>query len=76
MNNTFVNIWVHNREVDSMMDFLLDRTKESPHYFINADEIPESITGGWIGLSISFERYLKLRQSTDHSDFLTNLSDL
>lgn len=67
MNNTFVKIWVHNMEVDRMVDFLLDRIEGAPHYFTNNSNIPESITGGWIELSITFERYLKLRQCTDTS---------
>ena len=48
MNNTFVKIWVHNRESDLMMDFLLDRVAEPPHYIIDYKEVPKSITGGWI----------------------------
>lgn len=67
MNNTFVKIWVHNMEVDHMVDFLLGRLEKAPHYFIDNNNIPGSITGGWIELSITFERYLKLRQNTDTS---------
>jgi len=73
MNNIFVKIWVHNREVDLMVDFLLDRTKEVPHYFISISDVPTSITGGWVELSIPFTEYLKLRQSHDHLDFLSEL---
>jgi hypothetical protein len=68
MNNTFIKIWVHNRESDLMMDFLLDRVNEPPHYIIDYKEVPNSITGGWIEMSITYERYLKLRQSHDHVD--------
>jgi hypothetical protein len=67
MNNTFVKIWVHNMEVDRMVDFLLGRIENAPHYFTHDKDIPDSITGGWIELSITFERYLKLRQITDHN---------
>ena len=73
MNNIFVKIWVHNREVDLMVDFLLDRTKDIPHYFISVSDVPISITGGWVELSISFTKYLKLRQEHDHLDFLSDL---
>jgi hypothetical protein len=68
MNNTFVKIWVHNRESDLMMDFLLDRVAEPPHYIIDHGEVPKSITGGWIEMNITYDRYLKLRQSHDHLD--------
>ena len=68
MNDTFVKIWVHNRESDLMMDFLLDRVATPPNYIIDAREVPKSITGGWIEMSISYDRYLKLRQFHDHVD--------
>lgn len=71
MNNTFVKIWVHNMEVDQMVDFLLERIKNAPTYFICETYLPESITGGWIELSITFERYLRLRQMKDHTDFIS-----
>lgn len=71
MNNTFVKIWVHNMEVDRMIDFLLERINDSPSYFISPTHLPESITGGWIELSITFERYLRLRQIKDHTDFIS-----
>jgi hypothetical protein len=62
MNNIFVKIWVHNMEVDLMVDFLLDRVNDAPHYFTHGN-VPDSITGGWIELSITYENYLKLRQN-------------
>ena len=71
MNNIFVKIWVHNMEVDRMVDFLLERIKDAPTYFISETYLPESITGGWIELSITFERYLKLRQTRDYTDFIS-----
>lgn len=52
-------------EVDNMVDFLMGRIEKSPHYFTDNSNIPESITGGWLELSITFERYLKLRQIGD-----------
>lgn len=73
MNNTFVKIWVHNMEVDCMVDFLLDRIEKAPHYYTDIFNVPDSITGGWIELSITFERYLKLRQSTDTSCILNQI---
>lgn len=68
MNNTYVTIWVHNRESDLMMDFLLERVTTPPNYIIDHHEVPKSITGGWIEMSISYDRYLILRQSHDHVD--------
>ena len=68
MNNTFVKIWVHNRESDLMMDFLLDRVSVPPQYIIDYKEVPKSITGGWIEMNISYDRYIILRQSHDHID--------
>jgi len=50
-------------EVDCMVDFLLEHIDKAPHHFTSDDSVPESITGGWIELSITFERYLRLRQS-------------
>lgn len=71
MENIFVKIWVHNMEVDKMVDFLLHRIEEIPHYFISDKDIPDSITGGWVELSITFEKYLRLRQHKDHVDFMS-----
>jgi len=68
MNNTYVKIWVHNRESDLMMDFLLERVDTPPNYIIDHYEVPKSITGGWIEMSVSYDRYLILRQSHDHVD--------
>lgn len=68
MNNTYVKIWVHNRESDLMMDFLLERVPSPPNYIIDQHEVPKSITGGWIEMSISYDKYLILRQSHDHID--------
>jgi hypothetical protein len=71
MNNTFVKIWVHNMEVDRMVDFLLGRIEDAPTYFICETYLPESITGGWIELSITFERYLRLRQVRIYTDLIS-----
>jgi hypothetical protein len=49
-------------EVDLMVDFLLDRVNDAPHYFTDGN-VPDSITGGWIELSITYSNYLKLRQT-------------
>lgn len=73
MNNIFVKIWVHHTEVEPMIDFLLDRVENAPQYCINHIDIPESITGGWVELSIDSNRYLKLRQSLDQLDFLSDI---
>jgi hypothetical protein len=73
MNSIFAKIWVHNMEVDLMVDFLLGRTEKSPHYFISIFDMPPSITGGWVELSIPYNQYLKLRQSHNNLDFLTDL---
>jgi hypothetical protein len=51
-----------------MMDFLLERVSTPPNYIIDHHEVPKSITGGWIEMSISYDRYLILRQSHDHVD--------
>jgi hypothetical protein len=58
-------------EVDRMVDFLLERIEDAPTYFICETYLPESITGGWIELSITFKRYLKLRQTRDYTDFIS-----
>jgi hypothetical protein len=70
MNNISVKIWVHNMEVDSMVDFLFDNTPKIPEYVIDNREIPDSITGGWVELSIPFNLYVKLRSSKEHLNFL------
>jgi hypothetical protein len=71
MNNILIKIWVHNMEVDLMVDFLLGMSAKSPDYVIDYREIPDSITGGWVELSIPFNIYLKLRQFKEHLNFLS-----
>jgi|TARA_B110000879_G_scaffold191967_1_gene257606 hypothetical protein len=72
-SNIFAKIWVHNMEVDRMIDFLNNKVDSAPKYYISQIDVPESITGGWVELSIPFIKYKKLTTSSSNIDFLTNL---
>jgi hypothetical protein len=63
-------------EVDQMVDFLFDRIESSPKYYIDYKEVPESITGGWVELTIPYINYKKLTTESSNSNFLSNLETL
>lgn len=61
-----INVWIHHMHVDPLFDFLNGRIKEAPDYYLNADAVPHSITGGYVMVSLPFESYSLL---TSHKDW-------
>lgn len=58
-------IWVHHMHIDQMFDFLNKRIKEAPDFYLSPETVPNSITGGYVQVALSFEAY----------SFLTSLKD-
>jgi|TARA_B110001452_G_scaffold158613_1_gene132028 hypothetical protein len=60
-----INIWVHHMDVDQMFDFLNNRIKEAPDYYLSSEKVPNSITGGYVSVALSFEAYSLLTSIKD-----------
>ena len=60
-----INIWVHHMDVDQMFDFLNSRIKTAPDYYLSPDKVPNSVTGGYVSVALSFEAYSLLTSIKD-----------
>ena len=60
-----INVWVHHMDVDQMFDFLNSRIGDAPDYYLNPDQVPSSITGGYVCICLSFEAYSLLTSTKD-----------
>ena len=60
-----INIWVHHMDVDQMFDFLNNRIKAAPDYYLSPDKVPNSVTGGYVSVALSFESYSLLTSIKD-----------
>ena len=65
-----VRIFVHNMEVDAVFDFINKRTGIMPNYWINEVDVPLSVSGGYIELSIDYTIYSYIRSMKDHQSLL------
>ena len=60
-----INDWIHNMEVDQSIDFLNMRIEKAPDYYLSPDKVPNSITGGYVSIALSFEAYSLLTSTKD-----------
>jgi hypothetical protein len=60
-----INIWVHHMDVDQMFDFLNNRIKAAPDYYLSSEKAPNSVTGGYVSVALSFEAYSLLTSIKD-----------
>lgn len=67
-----IKIYVHHMEIDSMFDFINQRTSTPPEYWINPKDLPGSITGGFLEVFVDYDTYTAIREVSEHS----NWSDL
>ena len=58
-------IWVHHMHVDPLFDFLNGRIKNAPDYYLSSEVVPNSITGGYVQIALSFEAYSLLTSQKD-----------
>ena len=61
MTCMYVNVWLHHMQVDELFDFLNERIEDAPPYWLNIDDAPYSISGGYIMISLPYDSYSKLR---------------
>jgi len=62
-----IKIFVHHMEIDLMFDFINGRIKLPAEYYINKDDLPLSITGGYVEVLVDWETYTKIREVAEHS---------
>lgn len=62
-----IRIYVHHMEIDSMFDFINGRTGTPPEYWINKEDLPATISGGFLEVLVDWETYTNVRQVLEHS---------
>ena len=65
-----VRIFVHNMEVDAVFDFINKRTDIMPNYWINEIDVPLSVSGGYIEISVDYIIYSYIRSLKEHQSLL------
>lgn len=63
-----VLVWVHHMQVDQLFDFLNDRIKSAPAYWLCREDTPLSVTGGYVQISLNYEGYSKLSSLKGHEE--------
>ena len=58
-----VVIWVHHMQIDELFDFLNGRVESAPPYWYSQEEVPYSVTGGYIQISLPYNSYSDLRSA-------------
>lgn len=69
LKNMGINIYVHHMDVDELFDYINGRIKEPPHYFINPRDLPGSISGGYLEITVDYQSYTLIREVKEHSTF-------
>jgi hypothetical protein len=65
MKCMYVNVWVHHMQLDELFDFLNGRIEEVPPYWLNENQLPYSVTGGYVLISLPYDSYSNLRSHRD-----------
>ena len=60
-----INIWVNHMHIDPLFDFLNGRIKDAPNWYLSESKCPQSITGGYVEVTLSFEAYSMLSSHKD-----------
>ena len=58
-------VWVHHMHVDLLFDFLNKRVEKAPDYYLSPETVPNSVTGGYVQVALSFEAYSLLTSTKD-----------
>lgn len=72
MKSMAVEIYVHHMDVDAMFDFINDRIDTPPNYWIDYNELPQLISGGFLKIQICYHIYSRIREVKEHSSFLNS----
>lgn len=64
-----IKIYVHHMEIDEMFDFINGRITTPPNYWINSQDLPGSVTGGFLEVFISYEIYDRIRTLKMHNSW-------
>lgn len=56
-------------EIDEMFDFINGRIATPPNYWINSQDLPGSVTGGFLEVFLSYEIYDRIRTLKMHNSW-------
>ena len=62
-----IKIYVHHMEIDAMFDFINDRISTPSNYWINPQELPGTISGGFLEVYVTYMIYDKIRTIRTHN---------
>lgn len=62
-----IKIYIHHMEIDEMFDFINDRISTPPNYWINPQELPGTISGGFLEVYVTYKIYDKIRTIRTHN---------
>lgn len=54
--------------VDELFDFLNDRIDTPPPYWFSESDAPYSVSGGYVGVHLSYDQYTKVRSIKTWAD--------
>lgn len=67
MKCMYITIYVHNMDIDLMFDYINGRVNVPPSYWINPRDLPITISGGFLEISIGYDTYVNIREIKMHS---------
>jgi len=62
-----IKIYVHHMDVDAMFDHVNGRIDMPTPYWINPKDLPESISGGFLEVTVNYDTYTRIREVRLHS---------
>lgn len=72
-NTMLITIYVHHMQLDELYDFLNDRIEDTPAYWYSENDVPYSVTGGYVAVHLEYSQYCKIRQARSWNDPLTKI---
>ena len=70
MNCMSITLYVHHMEIDSLFDFINGRTDNLPGYWVDPEDLPETISGGFLEINVNYEVYTRIREVREHSTWM------
>lgn len=58
-----VNVWVHHMQIDELFDFLNGRVDAAPPYWLAEADVPFSVSGGYVMVTLPYNSYSDLRSA-------------
>lgn len=64
-----ISIYVHHMDIDAMFDYINGRIVQPPLYWINPKDLPDSVSGGYLEVTLDYYTYALIREVKEHSTF-------